>query len=122
MGLRIQARFRSWAAKREVHSLRAHSGFKAWRLPSQLMALMPDRRGRLTRYRAFRTRERSVAHSTRLVRFKVLPRHLLWDLEDVVLPIQSYVRYWFFRRAVRNVQRFARGWQARRRMTQRQQS
>jgi len=119
--VRIQSRFRSWAPKREVALLRAHVGPQTSRLPSQLMALMPDRRGRLTRYRPFRSRERSAAHSTRLVRLKVLPRHLLWDLEDAILPLQSFVRGWFFRRAVRRIQRVARGWLTRRRLERKHQ-
>jgi hypothetical protein len=87
------------------------------RLPSQLVALLLDKRGKLTRYRAFRLKERVNQHCKRIIRLKTLPRMLRYDLEEeVVRPIQAFVRYRQRKQKIVTCQRFARGYLARRKL------
>jgi len=113
MVLSMQSRYRTWQPKRDVSGFRAYVGPDVRRLPSQLVALTLDRRGKLTRYRAFRLKERVTAHSARIVRVKILPPGLRYDLEEVVRRIQAYVRYKQWKRKVVTCQRLARGFLAR---------
>jgi len=112
----LQAHWRRRKAAREVERLRRAVGPNFRRLPSQLVALMPDQWGRLTRYRAFRPGERSVRHSARIVRIKVLPQQLRWEVEDAICPLQAFVKHRRRCAALLRIQRHARGWLARHRI------
>merc|ERR1719401_12896 len=72
----LQARYRTWGPKRQLVRLRALLGPNLGRMPSQLVALMPDKRGKLTKHRAFRPREPPVRHTTRILLQSRVPSHL----------------------------------------------
>lgn len=109
----MQAHFRRRRAAREVQLLRRLVGPSVKRLPSQLVALVPDTRGRLTRYRAFRPKEKAVKHTARVVRLRVLPKHLAHDLEDAITPLQAFVKHWFQMKAAVHIQAHWRGFRDR---------
>lgn len=114
MVLSIQSRYRSWGPKREVPALRALVGPHVKRLPAQLVALVPDKRKKITRYRAFRQKERICPHVARVVRLKVLPSNLREDLSHVVGKIQAFSKARLYRLRIQTCQKVARGWLVRR--------
>merc|ERR1712232_1492523 len=73
MVLAMQSRYRAWGPRSDLETRRAILGPHVKRLPSQLVALVRDKNGKLTRYRAFRPKERICPHVARIVRLKVLP-------------------------------------------------
>lgn len=117
--LMVQANFRRVKAAVEVETIRVQEGPNVGRLPSQLVALMPDQEGMLSRYRAFRPKEPAVRKMAKLVRLKVLPKHLLLDLQDAVAPIQSFVKWRLKCRAIVRIQAALRGSLARLRLRRR---
>merc|ERR1719183_860147 len=92
MVVSMQSRVRSWGPRREVDMLRDIVGPHVNRLPSQLVALSLDREGRLTRYRAFRPKERVCHYVARIVRLRVLTPDLRDDLKDVVAKIIAFLK------------------------------
>jgi len=119
MVLSMQSRYRSWGPKQDVDRLRAEMGPHVKRLPAQLVALIPDKRKKFTRYRAFRQKERICPHVARIVRLKVLPPDFRDDLSDVVGKIQAFLRYRLYLARSRSCQRVVRGWLVRRQMQRR---
>lgn len=113
MVLSMQSRYRSWGPKRDVEMLRIILGPHVKRLPSQLVALVNDKFGRFTRYRAFRTKERVCPHVARIVRLKVLPFAFRQELSHVVGKIQAFLKHRVLMRKIRSCQAFVRGWLAR---------
>lgn len=116
MVLTMQSRYRSWGPKRDVPALRALMGPHVKRLPAQLVALVPDKRKKITRYRAFRQKERICPHVARVVRLKVLPPDIRDDLSHVVGKIQAFSKARVARLRIRTCQKVARGWLVRRLM------
>lgn len=114
MVVALQSRYRTWAPKQDVEMLRLILGPHVKRLPSQLVALAVDKQGKFTRYRAFRPKERVCPHVARIVRLKALPPDLREDLAHVVGKIQAFLKHRCYIRRVKDCQRFARGWRARR--------
>mmetsp|Transcript_7251 Transcript_7251/g.15649 ORF Transcript_7251/g.15649 Transcript_7251/m.15649 type:complete len:734 (-) Transcript_7251:36-2237(-) len=112
----LQARFRTWRPKREVALLRQVLGPNLGRLPSQLMALAPDKQGRLTKHRAFRAKEKPVRATCRILRIKVLPAELRMDLEDAVAPLQAFVKHRVRIGKFVRIQSAVRGWELREKM------
>jgi hypothetical protein len=120
MVLRMQARYRSWRPKREVVFLRAFHGVHVKRLPWRLVALVPDKRGKLTRYRAFRQKERRCKHDARIIRTEILPLAVRHDIEQLVEQIQAFVRWRQRMSKIRTCQRLAHGFLARRQLRRKQ--
>jgi hypothetical protein len=117
--VKLQTYYRGYRARSEVNRLRARLAFTVNRLPNQLMAAVLDKRKRHTRYRPFRVGERAARHTVRLVRLRILPPLLRFELEENVLRIQALARRYRRKRAVRNIQRVMRGSLARRHLRQR---
>mmetsp|Transcript_35068 Transcript_35068/g.61037 ORF Transcript_35068/g.61037 Transcript_35068/m.61037 type:complete len:512 (+) Transcript_35068:636-2171(+) len=93
----IQARFRSWKAKREVAALRQHLG----RLPPQ---------------HAYQVRKRQQHQIVRIVDIDALTPALRADLDKRVRLIQKHWFHYRFQRAAKKCQRLIRGGLARRRV------
>jgi hypothetical protein len=120
MVLSMQSRYRSWGPKQHVALLRAVMGPHVKRFPSQLVALAPDKRGKFTRYRAFRAKERVCPHVARIVRLKVLPLDFRDTLSEVVGKIQAFLKHRLRFKRLRAIQKVARGWLCRLRMQRRE--
>jgi len=116
MVVRMQSLFRAWGPKRDVEMLRRILGPHVKRLPSQLVALVRDKQGKLTRYRAFRSKERVCPHVARIVRLKALPPEFREDLAYIAGYLQAFLKHRLFMKKVVKSQKVARGWLVRRRM------
>lgn len=114
--VKIQALFRARTERRDVQLIRSVEGVRTKRYPSQLAALVPDKWGRLTRYRPFRAREKVALMRVRLVRLQVLSDALRFELEDAVAPLQAFVKHWLLHKQVLRVQCAWRGLVVRRRL------
>jgi len=130
MVLTLQSKYRAWGPVRDVELLRGVACKNSvWyvkfgiafrhavkRLPSQLVALVKDKRGKLTRYRAFRAKERVCPHVARIVRLKVLPPAFREDLAHVTGKIQSFLKHRLRQKRIVTCQKVARGYIVRERM------
>lgn len=119
MVLSMQSRYRTWAPKESVEMMRINVGPHVNRLPSQLVALTKDKHGKLTRYRAFRSKERACPHTARIVRCKVLPPAFRSDLVHVVATISSFMRHRLRMKRMKACLRLVRGWLVRRNLRKR---
>jgi len=122
MVLSLQSRYRSWGPKRDVEVLRLVTGPHVKRLPSQLVALVADKNKKLTRYRAFRSKERVAPHVARILRLKVLPSDLRADIDHVAGLIQSFLKFRLYLKRLRICQKISRGWMVRTRNRRRHEA
>eukprot|EP00928_Gymnodinium_smaydae_P017682 TRINITY_DN16768_c0_g1_i2.p1 TRINITY_DN16768_c0_g1~~TRINITY_DN16768_c0_g1_i2.p1 ORF type:complete len:930 (-),score=165.72 TRINITY_DN16768_c0_g1_i2:63-2552(-) len=114
--VRLQARFRGYMDRRRVSLFRLLVGTRVSRMPSRLLALAADGQGRLTRCRPFKTKEKAVAKTARLVQVKGLSETLLEELTEPVRLLQAYQRAKRRRSAALRIQALMRGALARKRL------
>jgi len=118
----IQSHYRRRKAVEEVEFWREVVGPNMRRLPSQLVALMPDSRKRLTKYRAFRPGEKVTKMVARIVRLRVLRKHITAAIVKRIAPLQAFVRHRRRMKKLVVLQAAVRGWLARRKLRAKSQS
>lgn len=118
----LQSHFRRRRAAREVQELRFLTGPNVRRLPSKLVALVPDSRKRLTKYRGFKKGERWTKYTAKLVILKVLRGTIIQDLAERVAPLQGFVRWRKRLKQIILMQALARGFLTRRRSHRRRRA